>query len=962
MGRTTAKTPPAKHQPGSRTPDPRTMDSYRKKWAWDNVAWATHCVDCYPGSCMYHIYLKDGKVAFEEVAGANPPSKVEGVPDKNPMGCQKGASWSQTLYGKERVLYPLRRVGERGEGNWERVSWDEALADIADRMLNAIEEGGPESIIHEMTPAEGGTMATWPTRRLIVDLLGGVSTDVNGVINDFQPGHYITWGKFNPVGGPDSGLTKLRLIWHCNPVYTQIPNYHAIAESRYQGCEVIHLAPDAGPSSIHADYFFSVRPGTDAALALAMCHTIIKEDLYSKRFVKEQTDLPLLVRLDTKRFLRESDLKEDGDEEQFYAWDTATRRIAPAPKSTLRWRKVRPALEGKRQVRLKDGSRVTVTPAFALLLSQLKRDYTPAKASKVCGVNADVIRMIARKIAKKRTSIFMGMNVCKYYHGDLMQRSMLLLLGLTSNWGRLGSGIGSWSIGSGLEGQNMFGLKKRPGRAEARRVLAMRKGLEKMAGMDTSDDTEEMIAIDGVVNAVRTGVTGFVPPAFFWYNHCGYRERWNNREWGDPTMKRSFDEYFQEAIDKGWWEGVIKPAADQPPRVLFEVGGNMLRRQRGGGTQLLKHLWPKLDLIVSIDWRMSTTGRFSDYVLPASQHYEKPNFHMAAANLLQLKYSDGAAEPQGDSLNEWDIFRRLAKAIEERAKARELVEYKDSVGRTHKLDNLYYDMTLGIEDADELIDEWIRDTAEAGMLAKGTTLKTIKKKGYAEFIATGKNVYTLNQATDATPEKPYTALQWHVEKGLPYPTLTRRAQFYIDHPWFIEAGEELPVHKETPKMGGDYPFVLTSGHNRWSIHSMNITNRMLLQTHRGRPHLVMNPGDAEARGIADDEEIRVYNDVGDFMVHVKIASSVMPGQVICYNGWDPYQFREWRGPMDVEPGMVKWLHFAGGYGHLRYWPIQWQPIPVDRAVRVELEKLPAATRSNGKKNGRPKRARRTVAR
>ncbi len=387
----------------------------------------------------------------------------------------------------------------------------------------------------------------------------------------------------------------------------------------------------------------------------------------------------------------------------------------------------------------------------------------------------------------------------------------------------------------------------------------------------------------------------------------------------------------------------------------------MLRRQRGGGTQLLKHLWPKLDLIVSIDWRMSTTGRFSDYVLPASQHYEKPNFHMAAFNLLELKYSDDAAEAQGDSLNEWDIFRRLAKAIEERAKARELVEYNDSVGRTHRLDNLYYDMTLGIEDADELINEWIRDTAEAGMLAKGTTLKTIRKMGHAEFIATGKNVYTLNQATDATSDKPYTSLQWHVEKGVPYPTLTRRAQFYIDHPWFIEAGEELPVHKETPKMGGDYPFVLTSGHNRWSIHSMNITNRMLLQTHRGRPHLVMNPGDAEARRIADDEEIRVYNDVGDFMVPVKLSPSVMPGQVICYNGWDPYQFRDWRGPMDMEPGMVKWLNFAGGYGHLRYWPIQWQPVPVDRAVRVDVEKLPAAARPNSKKKGRPKRARRNGA-
>lgn len=944
----------------------RPGDAYRAKWAWDDVAWATHCVDCYPGSCMYHIYLKDGKVAFEEVAGSNPPSTVEGVPDKNPMGCQKGASWSQTLYGKERVLYPLRRVGKRGQGNWERVSWDDALADIADRMLDAIERDGPETIVHEMTPAEGGTMATWPTRRLIVELLGGVCTDVNAVINDFQPGHYITWGKFNPVGGGEAGLTKLRLIWHCNPVYTQIPNYHATAEARYQGCEVIHFAPDAGPSSIHADYFFAVRPGTDAALALAMCHTIIKEGLYSKRFVKEQTDLPLLVRLDTKRFLRASDLEEKGSDEQFYAWDTAKRRLAPAPRGTLRWGRVKPALEGRRSVKLKDGSRVPVAPAFAVLLAQLNRHYTPTKASNICGVNANVIRTIARKVASRRTSIYMGMNVCKYYHGDLMQRSMLLLLGLTSNWGRLGSGIGSWSIGSGLEGQNIFGLKERPGIAEARRVLAMRQGLEKIAGVNRGDDTEEMVAIDGIVNAVRAGVAGIVPPAFFWYYHCGYKERWNNRQWGDETMRRTFDEYLNEAVDKGWWQGVIKPDPDKPPRVLFEVGGNMLRRQRGGRTQLLKHLWPKLDLIVSIDWRMSTTGRFSDYVLPASQHYEKPNFHLAAANLLQLKFSDGAADAQGESLNEWDIFRLLAKAIEERAKARELVEYTDAVGRTRRLDNLYYDMTLGIEDVDELIDEWVRDTAEAGMLAKGENLETIRKKGHAEFLRTGKNVYTLNQATDAEPGKPYASLTWHTEKGVPYPTLTRRAQFYIDHDWFLEAGEELPVHKDSPKMGGDYPFVLTSGHNRWSIHSMNITNRMLLQTHRGRPHLVMNPGDAESRGVEDGEEVRVFNDVGDFLVPVKLSPSVMPSQVICYNGWDPYQFREWRGPMDVEPGMVKWLHLAGGYGHLRYWPLQWQPIPVDRAVRVEVQKLNGAARpkarSAGKRAKRANSGRRAAAR
>ena len=926
------------------TPRVRTANganAYHKKWTWDSVAWATHCVDCYPGSCMYHIYLRDGKVAFEEVAGAAPKLFAD-VPDKNPMGCQKGAAWSRTLYGEERVKYPLRRVGERGSGQWQRVSWDDALADIAEHILDAIQQSGPETIIHEMTPAEGGTMAVWPTQRLLVNLLGGVATDVNAVINDFQPGHYITWGKFNPASGAGNEMrTKLRLIWHSNPVYTQIPNYHAVAEARYQGCEIVHIAPDAGPSSIHADYYYSVKPGTDAALALAMCRTIIEERLFDERFVKEQTDLPLLVRRDTGRFLRQSDVEAGGSEERFYAWDLATGGIALAPTKTLRWGKVKPALDGrKRTALLADGSRVAVAPVFAVLRGRLNREYTPELASKTCGVNPDVIRSLARKVATKVTGIFMGMNLCKYYHGDLMQRAMILLLGLTGNWGRLGAGITSWSPGSGLEGQGLFSQKQRRGLAETRRVIGLRDQLAAFSEAQAANsDSREIAAIDNMVNATRAGLTGMVPPAFFWYYHCGYRDRWNNKQWNDPAMRRTFDEYVAEAVDNGWWNGVIKPDPEKSPRVLFEVGGNMLRRQRGGRSHLLKHLWPKLDLVVSVDWRMTTTGRFSDYVLPAAQHYEKPNFHMASAALLELKFSDGAATPEGESLSEWDIFRRLAQKIEDGGKARKLTEYTDSAGRPHRLENLYHQMTLGIEGVDDLVDEWVKDTAEAGMLKRGQSLKTMKKRGRAEFTRVGESVFTLNQATDAKPGKPYTSLQLHTKKGMPYPTLTRRAQFYIDHSWFLEAGEELPVHKDNPKMGGDYPFVMTSGHNRWSIHSMNITNRMLLQTHRGRPHLVMNDTDAARLGIRDEEEVEVSNDLGTFITPVKISGTVMPGQVVSYNGWEPYMYKTWKGASDLEPGMVKWLHFAGGYGHLRYWPFQWQPVPFDRGVRVNVSKV-----------------------
>ena len=81
--------------------------------------------------------MRDGKVVREEQAGTFPVIEP-GVPDMNPAGCQKGAMWSQMLYGQERVLYPLKRVGPRGSGKWQRVSWDQALTEIADKVIDAI--------------------------------------------------------------------------------------------------------------------------------------------------------------------------------------------------------------------------------------------------------------------------------------------------------------------------------------------------------------------------------------------------------------------------------------------------------------------------------------------------------------------------------------------------------------------------------------------------------------------------------------------------------------------------------------------------------------------------------------------------------------------------------------------------------------------------------------------------------
>jgi len=168
---------------------------------------------------------------------------------------------------------------------------------------------------------------------------------------------------FSPTSSADDWFhSELVLIWHMNPVFTRIPFYHFIAEARYKGAEVVTIAPDFSPSAIHADRYVGLRPGSDAAFALGMCKTIIDEKLYDAGFVREQTDLALLVRTDNRHFLRESDLRAGGRDDQFYIFDEAQGGVSPAPRGTLSLGNAVPALEGRFEAVLGDGSTVQLTP------------------------------------------------------------------------------------------------------------------------------------------------------------------------------------------------------------------------------------------------------------------------------------------------------------------------------------------------------------------------------------------------------------------------------------------------------------------------------------------------------------------------------------------------------------------------------------------------------------------------
>ena len=908
------------------------------------MGWGTHCVDCYPGNCPFRVYSGGGKVLREEPA-ATFGTVEEGVPDFNPMGCNKGACWSQQLYQADRLLHPMRRVGERGSGQWEQISWDDAFSQIADAMLDAIQAGGPESIVREGTPEVAAVM---PTDRFF-NTFGGRTLDLHPSFNDFSIGLHETFGKWNPASSADDWFhSEFTLIWHMNPAFTRIPFYHFMLEGRYHGAEVVSISPDLNASHMHADYHVPVAPGSDAALAMAMVQVILEEDIADYGFIREQTDLPMLVRRDTGRFLRQTDLEGTAGgarEDQLYHWLPGEGAVkADRGNMLLKDRQV--ALDGAYRVTLADGSEVEVVPAMQLLRDHVDSSYTPELQQEITGVHPDVVRMLARKAATKRTDIMLGWNSCKYYHGDLIERSMCLLLAVTGNWGKAGTGIRSWMIGM-ADGMFTIMVKTVPGVEGAEQLFSTQQAAtDALREQDPSITSDELAVrelarmlakMEGLAAGARFAGS---PPAFWWYWQAGYKERWNKREWGDESLPRKFEDYFQEAIDQGWWEGLDHPRPEEPPRMLIECGGNMLRRTRGGWTQLGENLWDKLDTIVSIDFRLNFTGLHSDYVLPAAQHYEKVNLHIPTSHVMNLTFSDRNADPAGEAMSEWQIYQGLCRKLAERAAARGINEYANRLGTPFRPEHFWDAYTLDgyLKEDDKLIDEIIRDSAYAGTLPDRTDIARMREVGHERFTGWGTSPFALAQASPFESTKTHTPFRDHVERGDPFPTYARRAQFYIDHPWWLEANEQLPCHKPNPLSGGDHPLRMTSGHNRWSIHSMNQDNPVILQTHRGEPAVEVSVSDAESRGVADDDLIRVYNDITSFTARVKVSPGVQPGQIISYNGWDGHQYRDWNGANEIEAGMVKWIAFAGGYGHINYTMAEFQPIPVDRGVPCNFEK------------------------
>jgi anaerobic selenocysteine-containing dehydrogenase len=235
--------------------------------------------DC-PSQCALSVTIEDGRVA--DVAGDPTHPFTQGVI------CGKVHDYAERLYAPTRVRTPLRRVGAKGEGRFEPVSWEAALEEIAHRWRRIIGEWGGEAILPYSYGGTLGLIQYWAGHPLF-HALGASQLDRSICIATAYAGWTATLGT---VAGNDAEQlvdSELVVLWGINASYTHINLMTLVKRARKRGAFVVCIDPYRTATARSADLYLQPRPGTDGALALGMMHVLIAEGLIDRDYIGRAT-------------------------------------------------------------------------------------------------------------------------------------------------------------------------------------------------------------------------------------------------------------------------------------------------------------------------------------------------------------------------------------------------------------------------------------------------------------------------------------------------------------------------------------------------------------------------------------------------------------------------------------------------------------------------------------------------
>jgi anaerobic selenocysteine-containing dehydrogenase len=387
---------------------------------------------CHAG-CIHTTRVKDGRII--KVERTVYPDGEEGIM------CVKGVAAARLPYHPDRLKYPLKRAGKRGEGKWERITWEEAVDQIAGKIKKIRAEYRPESVC--ISPLWNSNTPRFGLQPLLGIRLRNLlqATEINygqPIDSNLQFSNYFSFGipsgSFADPRTLVEGNTKYMIVWGHNPAETAFWLWKYIREAKAKGAKLVDIGLLYDPTAEKADWWIPVKAGSDTLLALVMINCIISEKRYDEEYITKYTNGPFLVRKDNGKFLRESDIFAGGDPGNYIVWDTVSGKPMAISPHMPADEGLKPALFGVYRP-----AGIECSPVFKKLA-----DFAGAqqfeKVEEITGVSLETIEKLAREYATAKPAAILTCYGLRYKNSGNAYRAMTALGAITGNIGILGGG------------------------------------------------------------------------------------------------------------------------------------------------------------------------------------------------------------------------------------------------------------------------------------------------------------------------------------------------------------------------------------------------------------------------------------------------------------------------------------------------------------------------------------------
>lgn len=776
--------------------------------------------------CLLKAHVKNGVVRYIDPSfGYGKATDLYGNKASSrwdPRMCPSGHAYLRRFYSDRRVKGAYVREGfkkwvdagmprepdgrcakqyteGRGKEQWQKVSWDDAFTLVAKVLKNVAEtysgeEGKSRLLAQGYEPAMveamhgAGTQAlkfrasmAWLSAlrftglyRLAnqmalldasvrktgpADSLAARTWDSYAWHTDLPPGHpMVTGNKTSDFDLYSAEHATLITTWGMNWIATKMPEGHWVSEARIRGAKVIVIATEYQSTANKADEVIIIRPATDAAFALGTAQVLIKEKLYDADYVRKFTDLPLLVRMDTRKLLRAADAIKDyknaelsnntkvlkGGEKppamtlqdvqyvteslrnewgDFMVWDSksAGPKVLTRDNVGVKFADagVEPALEGEFEVTLTGGTKVRVRPVFDLVRQYLDDNFTPDQASEICWAPAAAIEAFARSIAANAgTTLFtVGMGPNHYWNNDLKDRAIFLIAALTGSEGKFGGEVGSYAGNYRLEIFNGIGTwyLENPFDIE----------LDPAKPARTQKYTKEESA--------------------HYYNY------------GDRPLK----------VGTKMFTGATHMPT--PTKTAWFVNGNSILGNCKWAHDLIVNTLPKIDMIVTNEWFWTATCEYSDVVfgVPSWVERKTADIYGACTNPFFQAILDTPIPYMFDVKDDLDTYAGVAE----------------------KMAALTGDSRFS--DGWKLYRDGKFDAHVQRVIDGSNALKGYKFSDLLASCRNGTPFFVMGRTS------PRIGGWEQVNESRPWYTKTGRLEFYREEQEWLDAGENLPVWRET---------------------------------------------------------------------------------------------------------------------------------------------------------------------